>query len=67
MDNIIIMGKIRVVQFKSSIGASKAQKKILKALGIGKLNRPVEHESRPEILGMVNKLKHLVRIEEIDE
>lgn len=61
------MTKIRIVQFKSSIGASKAQKKILKALGIGKLNRPIEHEARPEILGMVNKLQHLVRIEEVNE
>ena len=61
------MTKIRVIQFKSSIGASKAQKKIIKALGIRKLNQPVEHEAVPEILGMVNKLKHLVRIEEIDK
>jgi large subunit ribosomal protein L30 len=61
------MVKIRVIQFKSSIGTSKAQKKILKALGIEKLNRPIEHEARPEILGMVNKLKHLVRIEEVNE
>jgi len=61
------MTKIRIVQFKSSIGASKVQKRILKALGIGKLNRPVEHDARPEILGMVNKLQHLVRIEEINE
>jgi large subunit ribosomal protein L30 len=61
------MTRIRVIQFKSSIGASKAQKKILKALGIGKLNRPIEHEAWPEILGMVNKLPHLVRIEEINE
>jgi large subunit ribosomal protein L30 len=61
------MTKIRITQFKSAIGASKAQKKIIKALGIGKLNRPVEHESRPEILGMVNKLRHLVRVEEVNE
>jgi large subunit ribosomal protein L30 len=61
------MTKIRIIQYKSSIGASKVQKRILKALGIGKLNRPVEHEARPEILGMANKLKHLVKIEEINE
>jgi len=61
------MTKIRVIQFKSSIGASKTQKRILAALGISKLNRPVEHEARPEILGMVNKLQHLVRIEEVNE
>ncbi len=61
------MAKISVTQFKSAIGASKAQKRILKALGLKKLNRPVEHEARPEILGMVNKLRHLVKIEEINE
>ena len=61
------MTKIRIVQFKSSIGASKAQKKILKALGIGKLNRPIEHQAVPEVLGMANKLQHLIRIEEVNE
>jgi len=61
------MTKIRVIQFKSSIGASKAQKRIIESLGLGKLNRPVEHQAVPEVLGMVNKLKHLVRIEEINE
>ena len=61
------MTKIRVIQFKSSIGASKAQKRILKSLGLGKLNRPVEHQAVPEVLGMVNKLQHLVRIEEVNE
>jgi large subunit ribosomal protein L30 len=61
------MAKIRVIQFKSAIGASKAQKKIIKALGISKMNRPVVHENRPEIMGMVNKLPHLIRIEEVNE
>lgn len=61
------MAKIFVIQFKSAIGASKAQKRILKALGIRKLNRAIEHENRPEILGMVDKLRHLVRIEAINE
>ncbi len=61
------MKKILVTQYKSSIGASKAQKKILEALGIRKLNKSVEHEARPEILGMVDKMKHLVRIEEKNE
>jgi large subunit ribosomal protein L30 len=59
--------KIRVTQFKSGIGASKAQKKILEALGLRKLNRPIMHEARPEILGMVRKLQHLVRVEEVNE
>lgn len=59
--------KIRVTQFKSGISASKAQKKILEALGLRKLNRPIMHEARPEILGMVRKLQHLVRVEEVNE
>jgi len=61
------MTKIRITQFKSSIGASKAQKRIIESLGLGKLNRPVIHDSRPEILGMVNKLQHLVRVEQVNE
>ena len=59
--------KIRVTQFKSSIGASKSQKRILEALGLRKLNRPVYHEDKPEILGMVRKLQHLVKVEAVNE
>ncbi len=59
--------KIRVTQFKSGIGASKSQKRILEALGLRKLNQSIEHEARPEILGMVKKLQHLVRVEEVNE
>ena len=61
------MAKVRITQFKSSIGATKAQKKIMKALGLGKLNRPVEHDAGPEVLGMVRKLQHLLRVEEVNE
>ncbi len=61
------MTKVRITQYKSAIGATKAQKKIMKALGLGKLNRPVEHEAVPEVLGMVRKLQHLLRVEEVNE
>lgn len=61
------MAKVRITQYKSSIGATKAQKKVMKALGLGKLNRPVEHEAVPEVLGMVRKLQHLLRVEEVNE
>ncbi|MEI6143586.1 MAG: 50S ribosomal protein L30 [Mariniphaga sp.] len=61
------MAKVRITQWKSAIGASKAQKKIMVALGLGKLNRPVEHEAVPEVLGMVRKLQHLLRVEEVNE
>ena len=59
--------KIRITQFKSKIGASKAQKKIIDALALHKLNQPKIHESTPEILGMVRKLQHLVKVEEVNE
>jgi len=61
------MAKVRITQYKSAIGATKAQKKIMKALGLGKLNRPVLHEAVPEVLGMVRKLQHLLRVEEVNE
>ena len=61
------MTKVRIIQYKSAIGASKAQKKIMKSLGLGKLNRPVEHEAVPEVLGMVRKLQHLLRVEDVNE
>lgn len=58
------MTKIKVTQIKSGIGSTKRQKRTLEALGIKKLNNTVELESSPQVLGMVNKVKHLLRIEE---
>ncbi|EGJ70444.1 ribosomal protein L30 [Bacteroides coprosuis DSM 18011] len=58
------MASIKIKQIKSRIGAPKDQKKTLDALGLRKLNRVVEHESTPSILGMVEKVKHLVTIVE---
>ena len=59
--------KIRDTQYKSKIGATKTQKLILEALGLRKMNHSVIHEARPEILGMVKKLQHLVRYEEVND
>lgn len=59
------MTKIRITQIKSKIGSTKRQKGTLEALGIKKMNNPVEHEATPQILGMVEKLQHLVKTEEI--
>lgn len=58
------MGKIKVKQVKSSIRRTQNQKRTLEALGLRRLNQVVEHENTPNILGMVNKVKHLVSIEE---
>ena len=59
------MAKIKITQVKSSIGSTKRQKLTLEALGIKKLNQTIEHEVTPQILGMVAKLNHLVKVEEI--
>ena len=52
----------KIKQVKSRIGAPADQKRTLDALGLHKLNRVVEHECTPSILGMVDKVKHLVTI-----
>jgi large subunit ribosomal protein L30 len=59
------MAKIRITQVKSKNGRPERQKRTLEALGIKKLNHSVEHEATPQILGMVKKISHLVRIENI--
>ena len=59
------MAKIKVTQVKSQIGLLQNQKRTLDALGLRKMNQTVEHEATPTIIGMVNKIKHLVSVEEI--
>ncbi|MEZ5106010.1 MAG: 50S ribosomal protein L30 [Draconibacterium sp.] len=59
------MAKIKITQVKSSIGSTKRQKATLEALGLTKLNNPVVHEATPQIVGMVNKMRHLISVEEV--
>ncbi len=59
------MAKIRITQVKSRNGKPERQKRTLTALGITKLNHSVEHEATPQILGMVAKIRHLVKVENI--
>jgi large subunit ribosomal protein L30 len=59
------MAKIRITQVKSKNGKPERQKRTLEALGIRKLNHSVEHEATPQILGMVEKIRHLVKTENI--
>lgn len=54
------MAKIKITQTRSKIKCPERQKRTLIALGIKKLNQTVEHEATPQILGMINKVKHLV-------
>ena len=59
------MAKLKITQIKSRIGAGAQQKKNLDALGLRKMNATVEHEASAIILGMVEKVKHLVKVEEV--
>ena len=59
------MAKLKITLIKSKIGSTKRQKAILIALGLKKMHQPKEHEATPEILGMVNKMQHLISVEEV--
>jgi large subunit ribosomal protein L30 len=59
------MAKIRITQVRSKNGKPERQKRTLEALGIRKLNHSVDHEATPQILGMVVKVRHLVKVENI--
>ncbi len=58
------MDKLRVTWVKSAIGYAEVQKRTLKALGLKRLNQSVIHDDRSSIQGMINKVKHLVKVEE---
>ena len=58
------MAKIKVKQVKSSIKKLGTQKKTLAALGLKGIGQEVVHEDTPNILGMINKVKHLVSTSE---
>ena len=58
------MTKILVKQVRSKINCPLDQKRTLEALGLRKMGQVVEHDASPAILGMVNKVKHLVSVEE---
>ena len=56
------MSKIKIKQVRSRIGRPKDQKRTLDALGLRKMHQVVEHNPTPQIEGMLNKIKHLVKI-----
>lgn len=58
------MKKIIITQKRSIIGSTKRQKETVKALGLTKINATVEHNATPQVLGMVNKVKHLVEFKQ---
>jgi large subunit ribosomal protein L30 len=58
--------KLRITLVKSPIGYNKRQKATVKALGLRKMHATVVHDDTPPIRGMVNKISHLVQVEEVD-
>lgn len=59
------MGKIRITQVKSRIGQTVRQKRTLDALGLRRMHKTVEMVDSPQVLGMVNKVLHLVSVEKV--
>ncbi|MCD4828776.1 MAG: 50S ribosomal protein L30 [Candidatus Cloacimonetes bacterium] len=59
--------KLKVTQTGSTIRRKGDQKRTIEALGLGRINRSRMHDDNPVIRGMINKVKHLVKVEEITE
>jgi large subunit ribosomal protein L30 len=60
------MGRLKVTQIKSGIGGKQNQRETLRSLGLKRLSDAVVKEDRPEIRGMVQTVRHLVVVEEVD-
>jgi large subunit ribosomal protein L30 len=61
------MSKVRITWIKSSIGYASDQRRTLEALGLRRLNQVVEHNDSASIRGMIRKVRHLVKAEEVNE
>ncbi len=59
------MARLKITYVKSAIGYKKDQKATVRALGFSKLNQTVEHDDTPAVRGMINKISHLVAVEEV--
>ncbi|MCH2235460.1 MAG: 50S ribosomal protein L30 [Crocinitomicaceae bacterium] len=58
------MAKVKIKQVRSAINRSQRQKRTIEALGLKKLNQVIEKEATPQVMGMINKVSHLVEIVE---
>ena len=59
------MAKIKITQVRSGIDRTEREKRTLTALGLKKLNQSKEIDENPAILGMINKVKHLLKVESV--
>jgi large subunit ribosomal protein L30 len=57
------MSRVKVTQVRSAIGQTQSHRGTLRALGLGKIGRTVEHPESPQLAGMLRKVRHLVRVE----
>ena len=60
------MAKLKLTQVRSGIGQSQRHRGTLRALGLGKIGKTVEHDESPVLAGMLRKVRHLVRVEEAE-
>jgi large subunit ribosomal protein L30 len=58
------VAKLRITQTRSTIGQSQKHRGTLRALGLGKIGRTVEHDENPALAGMLRKVRHLIKVEE---
>ncbi len=59
------MSKVKITQVKSTIKRPEVQKRTMKALGLGKMNKSVEKELNPAIEGMIRAVQHMIVVENI--
>jgi len=60
------MSKLKVTQIRSIIGRPHPQRRVVEALGLRRHQMTVEHNDTPAIRGMLHKVRHLVRVEEVE-
>jgi large subunit ribosomal protein L30 len=58
------MAKLKITQTRSQIGQTERHRGTLRALGLGRIGRSTEREASPETMGMLRKVRHLVKVEE---
>lgn len=59
------MGKVKITQVRSIIDRPRKQKDTMIALGLSKMNQSVEKECTPQVMGMIKKVQHLLKVEEL--
>ncbi|MBI1316665.1 50S ribosomal protein L30 [bacterium] len=61
------MARVRITQVKSTIKRPERQVRTMHALGLRKMNASVEHDATPQILGMIDRVRHLLNVEKIEQ